>query len=60
MKTTETTCHISDKVAITCGLPHGSVLGPFLFLSYVNDIQHSSDKFSFYIFADDTSILNVD
>ena len=34
-----------------------SVLGPFLFLLYVNNIQISSDKFNFYLFADDTNIL---
>ena len=35
----------------------GSVLGPLLFLLYINDICVSSSKFNFYLFADGTSIL---
>ena len=56
-----TKCHISNKAAITCGVPQaGSVLEPLLFLLYANDIQYSSDKFDFYLFADDTNILYAD
>ena len=39
--------------------PQGSVLGP-LFLIYINDILNSSDKLSFYLFADDTNLLYAD
>ena len=38
----------------------GSVLGPLLFLLYVNDIHQCSNKLKFYLFADDTSILYAD
>ena len=34
-----------------------NVLGPLLFLLYINDIYVSSDKLNFYLFADDTNIL---
>ena len=46
----------SDTKLITCGVPQGSVLGPLLFLLYVNDMPNISDKLNFYLFADDTNI----
>ena len=50
--------HRSNMETITCGVPQGSVLGPLLFLLYVNDIHRSSKILSFILFADDTNIFN--
>ena len=46
----------SDLQLIKCGVPQGSVLGPLLFLLYINDLPNISNKLKFYLFADDTNI----
>ena len=48
---------LSDKMHISCGVPQGSILGPILFLIYINDIKNSSKILKFFLFADDTSTL---
>ena len=47
----------SDLQNITCGVPQGSILGPLLFLIYVNDIVKCSQILQFILFADDTNLF---
>jgi hypothetical protein len=47
----------SDTKQIIMGVPHSSVLGPLLFLLYINDFQNSSSVFEFHLFADDSNLF---
>ena len=47
----------SNPGNIICGVPQGSILGPLLFILYVNDITYTSNMLEFILFADDTTIL---
>ena len=46
----------SELRQLSCDVPQGSVLGPLLFLMYINDLSSISNKLEFYLFADDTNI----
>ena len=53
---------ISNNRNIDCGIPHGSILGPKLFILCINDICNLTKIPTFSLFADDTNIFfsNID
>ena len=47
---------LSEKSTLKCGVPQGSILGPFLFLVYINDLSAVMDYVSTRMYADDTNL----
>ena len=51
--------HVSKNLPVRCGVPQGSILGPLLFLIYINDISNSTTE-NILSFADDTTVFLSD
>ena len=47
----------SQRLPITCAVPQGSILGPLLFLLYINDMHLCVKSSTIHHFADDTNLL---
>ena len=50
----------SDMMNVDYGVPQGSILGPLLFLTYINDVQFNADNVKILLYADDTVLYASD
>ena len=49
----------SNMYRISTGVPQGSILGPLLFIIYINDLCNASKLFRMIIYADDTTLYST-
>ena len=56
-QTTKVNNVLSRKEKVVTGVPQGPILGPLLFLLYIDDMPKILELGNFYIFADDTAVM---
>ena len=49
---------VSDICTLSTGVPQGSILGPLLFIIYMNDIHIAREQLNFILYADDTNMIS--
>ena len=49
----------SDMYRLSTGVPQGFILGPLLFIVYINDLCNASKLFKMIIYADDTTLYST-
>ena len=48
--------HLSSASPLNCGVPQGSIIGPLLFVIYINDLPNCLNVATPRIYADDTDV----
>ncbi len=51
--------YIGGSTDINTGVPQGSILGPLLFIIFINDMSKVCDLFAFIVYADDTTLSSI-